>query len=84
MVVVLVAVAGLVRNRAGRADAERRRFGLDTERARVGGPLVDQRSLLGLELEWLELIGDTGEAARTRQDLAATDQALGAVGIRVD
>ena len=84
MVVVLVAVAGLVRNTSGRADAERRRFGLDTERARVGGPLVDQRSLLGLELEWLELIGDTGEAARTRQDLAATDQALGAVGIRVD
>lgn len=84
LLVVLLGVAAAAWHTPGRADAERRRFGLDTDRARVGGPLVDQRSLLGLELEWLELIGDAEEAARTRQELAATDRALAAVGISVD
>jgi len=84
LLVVLLGVAAAAWRTPGRAGAERRRFGLDTARARVGGPLVDQRSLLGLELEWLESTGDSEGAARTRQDLVATERALGAAGIRFD
>ncbi|MFN2443626.1 MAG: hypothetical protein ABR517_13175 [Thermoanaerobaculia bacterium] len=62
-----------------RAAAEIARFGIDTERGRVAGPLLDARGLLGEELRFLERRGREEEAARTKALIENIDQRLAEV-----
>jgi hypothetical protein len=58
------------------APAELERLGIDLERARAFGPLVDQRNLLSDEHDYLVRTGRLEQAAQTLREIEAVEQAL--------
>lgn len=72
-----VAAARTPRN----AAVDRDRFGVNTPAARVAGPLIDARSLVSQEVQWLDATGRREQAAAARAEIAAFDSALREVGV---
>jgi len=75
LVLVSIALAAMTPATRARAPEELARFGIRPSRARIG-PLLDERRLLGDEVDYLRAAGRERDAQRTEEEIRRIDAAI--------